>query len=129
MRFTPLSVLSVTAALTLSACVGAPFTGPAQVQEAKLSNQVLTLVLSNGTVCRANWVQMPVGRIEQCGAGFGYAVKPVQNPNFLRKIWTDLSQSLGGDGIAAPMAEVVVTDSAGIDHVFISPPPIENIYD
>lgn len=110
--------------LLLAGCVG---TGAAPVpQAARLSQEVLTLTLSDGTVCRANWAASGgVGRLEPCGPGFGYVVTPVENPNILRQLWTGLTEALGAEGHVPPMAEVVITDASGRDRVFVSPPPVE----
>ena len=94
-------------------------------QAARLSTEVLTLSLSDGSVCRANWAASGgSGRFESCGPGFGYAVTVVENPNLLRQLFTGLAEALGADGVVPPMAEVVITDSMGRDHVFVSPPPL-----
>lgn len=93
-------------------------------QSARLSDSVLTLVLSDGTTCRAEWRDAPVGRMEACGPGYGYAVREIANPNILRQIWTGFTTALGAEGAVPPMAEVVITDPAGRDTVFASPPPV-----
>jgi hypothetical protein len=110
--------------LALAAC-SAPGWGQPVPQEARLSAQVLTLTLSDGTVCRADWAKAPSGRMEGCGPGYGYAVRVVENPNLLRQLVTGLTTALGAEGALAPMAEVVITDPAGADRVFVSPPPVE----
>jgi hypothetical protein len=95
-------------------------------QAARLSAEVLTLSLSDGTVCRANWAEAGgSGRFDTCGPGFGYAVDVVENPNLLRQLFTGLTEALGAEGAVPPMAEVVITDASGRDHVFVSPPPQE----
>lgn len=110
--------------LALGGCVGLqPVPVP---QAARLSAEVLTLSLSDGTVCRANWAAAGgAGRFESCGPGFGYAVNVVENPNLLRQLFTGLTAALGADGAVPPMAEVVITDANGRDHVFVSPPPTD----
>jgi len=96
-------------------------------QTARLSADVLTLVLTDGTICKARWVEAGgAGRFETCGPGFGYAVDVVENPNLLRQLFTGLTEALGAEGTVAPMAEVVITDANGRDHVFVSPPPAED---
>jgi hypothetical protein len=110
--------------LLLAGCVSAG--QPPVPQAARLSAEVLTVTLADGTVCRANWAAAPVGRLEPCGPGFGYAVTVVENPNLLRQLFTGLTGALGAEGAVPPMAEVVLTDAMGRDHVFVSPPPAED---
>jgi hypothetical protein len=94
-------------------------------QAARLSSEVLTLTLSDGTTCRADWAAAGgAGRFDACEPGFGYAVNVVENPNLLRQLFTGLTEALGADGAVPPMAEVVITDATGRDHVFVSPPPL-----
>ena len=97
-------------------------------QAARLSTEVLTLTLSDGTVCRANWAATPVGRMDDCGPGFGYAVRVIDNPNILRQIWSGLTTALGAEGAVPPLAEVVITDPAGVDRVFASPPEDKDVF-
>ena len=108
--------------LALTGCVAVGGGAPVP-QAARLSATTLTLTLSDATVCRADWVAAPVGRLDTCGPGFGYAVRVIDSPNILRQIFTDLTTALGAEGAVAPLAEVVITDPAGIDRVFVSPPP------
>lgn len=96
---------------------------PPVPQSARLSSEVLTLTLADGTTCRANWSTAPVGRLENCGPGFGYSVRVIENPNLLRQLFTGLTEALGADGSVPPLAEVIITDAMGRDHVFVSPPP------
>ena len=112
----------------LSACVaaGGPAGGAATPQAARLSAQMLTVTLSDGTVCRADWAASGgVGRMDRCGAGFGYVVTPVANPNLLRQIAVGVSAALSAEGALAPMAGVVLTDASGRDWSFVSPPPAD----
>ena len=107
--------------MMLAGCAGVA--GNPVPQAARLSETVLTVTLSDGTVCRANWAASGgSGRLEDCGPGYGYAVKPLENPNILRQLFTGLVGALGADGVSPPLAEVVITDAAGIDRVFVSPP-------
>ena len=85
---------------------------------AELSETELSLVLTDGTTCRADWRQSPNGRFDACGPGFGYAVTEVANPNLLRKFWVEAATALGAAGAVPPMAEVVITDASGRDHLF-----------
>jgi len=95
-------------------------------QAARLSADTLVLTLSDGTTCRARWAEAGgAGRLDACGPGFGYAVDVVENPNILRQLFTGLTQALGAEGVSPPMAEVVITDATGRDHVFVSPPPTD----
>jgi hypothetical protein len=109
--------------LALGGCAGLQATPVPQA--ARLSADTLTLVLSDGTVCKAGWVAAGgAGRFDTCGPGFGYAVTEVENPNILRQLFTGLTEALGAEGSVPPMAEVVITDAAGRDHVFVSPPEL-----
>lgn len=102
-------------------------TGAPAPQAARLSTEVLTLTLTDGTICRANWAaEGGTGRLEPCGPGYGYAVNVVENPNILRQLFTGLTTALGAEGAVPPMAEVVITDPVGVDSVFVSPPPAED---
>ncbi len=80
------------------------------------------LRLSDGTTCRTDWQAAPVGRLEGCGPGYGYAVTVADRPNLVRQLAEGLVLALGGRNVLAPLAEVVITDPAGIDTVFVSPP-------
>ncbi|MES2144920.1 MAG: hypothetical protein V4516_11340 [Pseudomonadota bacterium] len=107
--------------MLLAGCAGS--LGNPVPQAARLSDTVLTVTLSDGTVCRADWsASGGVGRLENCGPGYGYAVKLVENPNILRQLFTGLVKALGAEGVSPPLAKVVITDRAGVDRVFVSPP-------
>jgi hypothetical protein len=112
--------------LIAGALAGCAAVGGAPVpQAARLSSEVLTLTLTDGRICRANWADAPVGHLEECGPGFGYAVNLVKDPNLLRQLFTGLTEALGAEGAVPPMAEVVITDAMGRDRVFVSPPQVE----
>lgn len=93
-------------------------------QAARLSETVLTLVLSDGRACRADWVAAPQGNFGDCAPGFAYAVEPIENPNILRQIWTGLTTALGAEGAIPPLARVVITAPSGWETVFASPPRV-----
>lgn len=108
----------------IAACAPAGV-GMAVPKEARLSADVLTVTLTDGSVCRANWAaEGGVGRLNDCGAGFGYAVNVVQKPNILRQLAVGIVEALGAEGALAPLAEVVLTDASGRDYSFVSPPPL-----
>ncbi len=110
--------------MLLAGCAG--LAGNPVPQAARLSDTVLTVTLSDGTVCRADWAaEGGSGRLEECGPGYGYAVRVVENPNILRQLFTGLVDSLGAEGVSPPLAEVIITDPAGMDRVFVSPPEVE----
>jgi hypothetical protein len=110
--------------LLLAGCAGQG--QPPVPQAARLSADVLTVTLADGTICRADWAAAGgVGRLEPCGPGFGYAVNVVENPNLLRQLFSGLTGALGAEGHVPPMAEVVITDATGRDHVFVSPPEVD----
>lgn len=115
-RLAPIRLAPV---LLLSACVAVP--GDPVPQEVRLTQATMELRLSDGTRCRADWQAAPVGRMESCGPGYGYAVTVEENPNLLRQLAEGLMLALGAEGVLSPMAEVVITDPAGIDHVFRQP--------
>ena len=101
--------------------------GMAVPREARLSAEVLTVTLTDGTVCRADWAASGgVGRMDDCGAGYGYVVKVVEKPNILRQLAVGIVEALGAEGALAPLAEVVLTDASGRDYSFVSPPPLPN---
>lgn len=115
------------AVLPMVALLGACAVAPGQVEPVslRLGDETMTLRLSDGTLCSKGWVAEPVGRLDGCGPGYGYAVHVEENPNLLRQLAEGLMLALGGKGILAPMAEVVITDPAGTDWVFTSPQPVE----
>ena len=111
--------------LGLAACAPSAV-GMAVPASARLSTDVLTVTLSDGSVCRADWAATGgVGRMDDCGAGYGYAVNVVEKPNILRQLAVGIVEALGADGVLAPLAEVVLTDASGRDYSFVSPVPAE----
>ncbi|MEZ5756394.1 MAG: hypothetical protein R3D90_17120 [Paracoccaceae bacterium] len=99
--------------------------GGVEPQAARLSQSVLTVSLSDGTVCRADWAAAGgAGRLEPCGPGYDYRVTVVERPNLLRQFWSELTRALGAEGVVPPMASVEITDGAG-SWTFASPPPVE----
>ncbi len=100
--------------------------GMAVPATARLSADVLTVTLTDGTLCRTDWAASGgVGRIDDCGSGVGYAVTVVEKPNLLRQLAVGITDALGAEGALAPLAEVVLTDASGRDYSFVSPPPVE----
>lgn len=100
--------------------------GGVKPQAARLSAQVLTVSLSNGTVCRADWAAAGgAGRLEPCGPGYDYRVTVVERPNLLRQFWTELTRALGAEGVVPPMASVEITDGVEV-WTFASPPPVKD---
>ena len=100
--------------------------GGVEPREARLSPSVLTVSLSNGMVCRADWAAAGgVGRLEPCGPGYDYRVTLVERPNLLRQFWSELTRALGAEGVVPPMASVEITD--GVESwTFASPPPVKD---
>jgi hypothetical protein len=90
-------------------------------QEARLSDQELSVTLNTGQICRAAWRSAPEGQI----CGFGYRVTEVSKPNLLRQLFTEMTTTLGAEGLLAPMAEVVLTSPQGQSYRFVSPPPVD----
>lgn len=109
--------------VVLAGCAG--FGGPAVPVAATLSAETLTLNLSDGTMCRADWqAEGGAGRLAECGAGFDYRVTPVASANPLRHLFEGITAALGAEGVLAPMA-VVEVYGAGREWRFASPPPDE----
>ena len=116
-------VVGLVAVLGLAGCAAMQPT--AVPREARLSAEVLTLVLSDGTVCRADWAAAGgSGRLEPCGPGYDYRVTVVEKPNLLRQFWSELTAALGAEGAVAPMAQVTIS-GPGRTWDFVSPPPVE----
>lgn len=114
LRFVPVPLL-------LAACVAAPVGVPAPAG-VRLSAEELVLRLTDGTLCRADWTVAPVGRLDRCGPGFGYVVTVEDRPNLMRQLVKAVDLAVAGGRMFPPMAEVVITDPAGIDHVYVLPP-------
>ena len=111
------------AVLAVAGC--AAMMQPAVPQTARLSAEVLTVTLGDGTVCRADWAAAGgAGRLEDCGPGFDYRVTVVERPNLLRQFWTELTAALGAEGVVPPMARVEISGQ-GRTWDFVSPPPVE----
>lgn len=108
--------------VVLAGCAG--LAQPAVPQAARLSADVLTVTLADGTVCRADWAAGGAGRLEDCGPGYDYRVTVVEKPNLLRQFWSGLTSALGADGAVPPMARVEITGQ-GQSWEFVSPPPVE----
>jgi hypothetical protein len=89
-------------------------------QAARLSADQLTVVMSDGTSCKA---PIGAGEMPDCGTGLGYRVDLVENPNLLRRVIEGAFGALGADGVLAPLAEVTLTDAAGRTYRFVSPLP------
>jgi len=116
-------VLGLVAVLGLAGCAG--LQQPAVPQEARLSAEVLTVVLGDGTVCRADWAAAGgAGRLEGCGPGYDYRVTVVEKPNLLRQFWSELTSALGAEGAVPPMARVEVSGNGRVWD-FVSPPPVD----
>jgi hypothetical protein len=90
-------------------------------EAARLSADQVTVVLSDGSNCRA---PIGAGRMALCGAGYDYRVDLVQNPNLLRRFVEGAFGALGAEGVLAPMGQVSLTDDAGREYRFVSPPPV-----
>lgn len=108
----------------LSACAMLP--ADPVPQAARLSDTVLTVTLSDGTTCRADWAAAGgAGRLDGCGGGYDYAVTVAENPNILRQLVDGVFAALGADGLSPPLGTVVLTDASGRDFTFASPVPVE----
>ena len=82
----------------LMGCAGMPAPEP---QGASLSADVLTVKLSDGTRCTADWrAAGGQGQMDGCAVPLSYSVAEVANPNVLRQLWVQLTEALGADGLA-----------------------------
>ena len=107
----------------LAGCAGGM--GTPEPQAARLSPTVLTVTLTDGTVCRAEWTAAGgAGRLEPCGPGYDYRVTVVEKPNLLRQFWSELTGALGAEGVVPPMGSVELS-RGGRTWTFASPPPAE----
>ena len=107
----------------LMGCAGMPAPEP---QGASLSADVLTVKLSDGTRCTADWrAAGGQGQMDGCAVPLTYSVAEVANPNILRQLWVQLTEALGADGLAPPMADVVLTRDDGRTWRYVSPPPVK----
>lgn len=114
----------------LSACVPtAPTVGgpaPRPVSAALASDGALRVNLSNGRVCRGGvppeGTRYWTGSLGGC-EGWSYAVRLDERTNPARYIVEVVLTALTLDAALAPVAEVTVTDPAGLSTVFASPPP------
>jgi len=116
-------VLPVLLPLLLAACAKMPAPEP---QGASLSDTVLTVALSDGTRCTTDWrAAGGAGEMQGCAVPLTYRVTEVENPNILRKLWVQLADALGAEGLAPPMADVTVTGADGRAWRYVSPPPVD----
>lgn len=107
--------------VVLAGCAGLPAPQP---QAARLSADVLTVTLTDGSVCRADW-RAGAGRLAPCGPGYDWQVEVVRDPNILRQLAEGALGALGGADLLAPMAVVTLTDPRGAVFRFASPPPVD----
>ncbi|MFZ1468078.1 MAG: hypothetical protein WAT09_03765 [Paracoccaceae bacterium] len=112
-------IKAAAALAVLTGCAAVP--GNPRPHEVRLTDRALVLGLTDGSRCTADWAAAPVGRMPDCGPGYGYAVKVEDRPNVLRQLAEGLLLALGAQGVLRPMAEVVITDPAGVDYIFTSP--------
>lgn len=110
--------------IALPLLVACAMPGPVTPQAARLSSDVLTVTLSDGTVCRSGWTT--AGRLDDCGPGYDYSVTVVEKPNLLRQLFVGITDALGAEGTVPPMAQVVLTGADGRDYTFVSPPPVDD---
>ena len=118
------AMMGVVLVAGLAGCAAVP--RPVEPQAARLSREVLTVTLSDGTICRANWAAADAGgsvvdgRLEPCGPGFDYRVTVVERPNLLRQLWSGLTEALGAEGLVPPLAQVEIS-AGGEVWTFTSP--------
>ncbi len=108
--------------LLVGCTTASPDAVPAAPAKASLSRDALTVVLTDGTRCkqRLDGTGAQSGRMAACGVGMGFAIRPLDRV-MLARMPRQYAQPLRQEGANAPLAEVILTDPAGIDHVFLSP--------
>ncbi len=89
-------------------------------QAARLSKDELKVFMSDGSTCTA---PIGAGQMPDCGTGLSYRVDLVENPNVLRQLMERALGALGMADALAPLGEVTLTDAAGREYHFVSPPP------
>lgn len=95
---------------------------------ARLSQDRLTVTLSNGEICTGPRPagQAPArgwsGTLQGCGQALPYEVRMDPHRNLLQGLLVELFGAVGAKGLLAPGGEVRVTDARGTPHVFVSPP-------
>ncbi len=119
----PRAILPLLAAAASLLVAGCDLPGTPVPQAARLSPEVLTVTLTDGTDCTAMWKGAPAGPLTGC-PDLTYQVAVVENPNLLRKLVEGITDALKADGALAPMAEVKVF-SGDRSWRFVSPPPVE----
>lgn len=110
--------------LALVACTPvADAKGPAVPARAGLSRDGLTVTLTDGTRCAVPFGtegSSASGRMAACGAGMGFAIRTL-DAGSLARMSRSYAKPLMPLGANPPLAEVILTDPAGIDHIFLSP--------
>ncbi len=100
--------------------------GPAAAatpRAARLTDEVLTITLSDGTTCRLkNWQARPQGRFDACAPGLGYDIRLEPRTNPFRALLEGIEEVVDG-AFLLPMADIRLTDAAGREYRFTSPPP------
>ena len=100
--------------LVLAACASMPAPEP---QGASLSETALTVKLSDGTRCTADWsASGGQGQMDGCAVPLSYSVTEVANPNILRKLWVQLTDALGATSVM--VTHDVHESLAVVDYVY-----------
>ena len=123
MRLTRFAPLVLLAAAMLAACTAAELAPhPA---EARLGRAALTVMMTNGTSCRANLVGPAPwsGSLPECGLGF--AVTPSGQGSAIRLAFDQFIAAIRAGDILAPMAAIRLTDAEGQTYDFSSPVPLD----
>ncbi|MGB8813345.1 MAG: hypothetical protein WCC57_09170 [Paracoccaceae bacterium] len=110
-------MIGIVAVLLLGGCVA--LQGPQRPVAAKLSPEILTVTMSDGTRCATPWAA-GTGRMDACG--LEWRVEPEGQPNPLRRVFVELTGALGLEGSVTPRATVTLTDASGKGYGFVSPP-------
>lgn len=122
-------LMIATALLAAAGCT--PAAGPGRPEAVTVSQDRIVVRMSTGAHCLGllsdetrtgtGWA----GRLEGCAADYPYEVVLQEGANPLRRVLESALGALGGEGLLAPRARVVITGPRGQVWRFLSPPSEE----
>jgi hypothetical protein len=107
--------------------LGACGTSVPQPQSVIVSQDLITVLMTNGTTCLGPAPSAEVlswaGRLQDCPSPYDYTVEIDPRANPLRLILVEFFEAVGLDDILSPIARVEITSPGGVTRTFVSPPP------